>query len=420
MRHQVITVLLVLLPVVLSSFMGTDPTTLFTPIEGYSNMLFYWLFPSKSGESPPPPLVIYFEGGPGRAPEFSIFLSIGPLRVDGSGKIVLNEDSWSNIADLLFIDQPLGTGFSFYNDEEYIPKDMKMVMEDLWSALDNISQDNPKYLGRDIYFYGGTYSAHVALAAGEYFLSHPVGGMQMRGVGLADGLIDATLQLPYEPSYAYKYGLINYFERLLSTFTLYLTSLSGWLNWEYGFNTGLKYSWRIIEGWEAPRFNPYNFKLPCPCPHAPLKCYNFTAFYTLMEGDYIKTELELEPQRIWKPTNPIFAEEMVSKDIYKSYSSVLASLLNKGIRVVMSVGIYDYVLNWESQYAVLRYSGWKDFHLFDALDYDEWRVDGELLALKKEYKNLLFVREFGAGHLSLMDNPSFSLNLLQHLIRSSD
>jgi cathepsin A (carboxypeptidase C) len=33
------------------------------------------------------------------------------MRLDG-GKPVKNEDSWNNKANLLFIDQPIGTGYS--------------------------------------------------------------------------------------------------------------------------------------------------------------------------------------------------------------------------------------------------------------------------------------------------------------------
>ncbi len=50
-------------------------------------------------------------GGPGCSSELAIFYENGPMRLDG-GKPVKNEDSWNNKANLLFIDQPIGTGYS--------------------------------------------------------------------------------------------------------------------------------------------------------------------------------------------------------------------------------------------------------------------------------------------------------------------
>lgn len=57
------------------------------------------------------PLIIWLTGGPGCSSELAIFYENGPLRlVDGFPKI--NLDSWNNKANLLFIDQPIGTGYS--------------------------------------------------------------------------------------------------------------------------------------------------------------------------------------------------------------------------------------------------------------------------------------------------------------------
>ena len=46
-------------------------------------------------------------------------MEIGPFRVKGD-HLVENEGSWNEFANLLFVDQPVGTGFSYVNTDSYL------------------------------------------------------------------------------------------------------------------------------------------------------------------------------------------------------------------------------------------------------------------------------------------------------------
>ncbi len=72
--------------------------------------VFYWLFPSRNNMDEDP-LVIWLTGGPGCSSELAIFYENGPMKLV-DGKPVKNDFSWNNKANLLFIDQPIGTGYS--------------------------------------------------------------------------------------------------------------------------------------------------------------------------------------------------------------------------------------------------------------------------------------------------------------------
>ena len=74
--------------------------------------IFYWLF--EASESPDTaPLLIWLNGGPGCSSMDGLFLEIGPFKVAQDGKtLILNQQSWHHAANVLFIDQPLGTGLS--------------------------------------------------------------------------------------------------------------------------------------------------------------------------------------------------------------------------------------------------------------------------------------------------------------------
>ena len=74
--------------------------------------LFYWWFPSRRSRTNDP-LIIWYSGGPSCGDEIALFLENGPFKFDmKTSKLSHNPLSWNNQANLLYIDQPLGTGFS--------------------------------------------------------------------------------------------------------------------------------------------------------------------------------------------------------------------------------------------------------------------------------------------------------------------
>lgn len=46
-------------------------------------------------------------------------MEVGPFRVKGD-HLVENEGSWNEFANLLFVDQPVGTGFSYVNTDSFL------------------------------------------------------------------------------------------------------------------------------------------------------------------------------------------------------------------------------------------------------------------------------------------------------------
>lgn len=82
--------------------------------------LFYWHL--KNLTIPDAPLVVWVNGGPGQSSTFGLFLENGPLKVEKTGEgnysfsVGLNSiGSWLDVADMVYLDQPVGTGFSYGN-----------------------------------------------------------------------------------------------------------------------------------------------------------------------------------------------------------------------------------------------------------------------------------------------------------------
>jgi carboxypeptidase C (cathepsin A) len=64
--------------------------------------------------------VIWLNGGPGCSSMDGALMEIGPYRVKKDGNLALNDGSWDEFANLLFIDNPVGTGFSYVDTDSYV------------------------------------------------------------------------------------------------------------------------------------------------------------------------------------------------------------------------------------------------------------------------------------------------------------
>jgi carboxypeptidase D len=81
--------------------------------------LFFWHFENKHLANRHR-TVIWLNGGPGCSSLDGGLMEIGPYRVKDDHTLTYNDGSWDEFANLLFVDNPVGTGFSYVDSDSYL------------------------------------------------------------------------------------------------------------------------------------------------------------------------------------------------------------------------------------------------------------------------------------------------------------
>jgi len=131
--------------------------------------MFYWFVESQSRPREDP-LMLWTNGGPGCSGLGGFLSENGPFRAsEGGRRLVRNDFSWNKVANMVFIEQPIGVGFSFsqaeveYGDEQAAADNLRFVLGFL--ARYSLYASSDFFLSSESY--GGHYLPTLARAIEE-------------------------------------------------------------------------------------------------------------------------------------------------------------------------------------------------------------------------------------------------------------
>ncbi|XP_038902995.1 serine carboxypeptidase-like 35 [Benincasa hispida] len=125
--------------------------------------LFYWFFEAQNDVALKP-LVLWLNGGPGCSSiAYGAAQELGPFLVQSNGKLKLNPFSWNKAANMLFLESPVGVGFSYTNKSSDLQKlGDKVTAEDSHAFLIGWFKRFPNFKLHDFYIAGESYAGHYA------------------------------------------------------------------------------------------------------------------------------------------------------------------------------------------------------------------------------------------------------------------
>ncbi|KAG2130145.1 Alpha/Beta hydrolase protein [Suillus bovinus] len=138
-------------------------------IEVGTNMsMWFWFFESRNSPKTAP-FTLWLNGGPGCSSMVGLFQENGPCLVNADGSsTVLNPYSWNSVSNMIYIDQPIGTGFS-HGDETV--NSTQSAAPFVWTAFQALFESElfSKYASREFIFATESYGGHYGPGFVTYF-----------------------------------------------------------------------------------------------------------------------------------------------------------------------------------------------------------------------------------------------------------
>ncbi len=182
----------------------------FTVNKAFNSNMFF-VYTEAEDDAPDTPVVLWLNGGPGLSSLHGFFLENGPFKIVDN-QLVKNEFSWHRKAHMLYIDNPIGSGFSFTENPKGYSTDQASISANLYSALVQFFTLFPTLKSRKFYLSGQSYAAKYIPPLG--ILIHqknrkfPQQQINFKGVMLGNGFWDPYSQIVFSEFY-YQLGLVD-------------------------------------------------------------------------------------------------------------------------------------------------------------------------------------------------------------------
>ncbi len=391
-------------------FPGEEWSTGYLTASDEDKALFYYLIKCRNKSISNPPLMIWLEGGPGYSSAAGIYMHGGPYIVNNmTGAIVWNKDAWNSVADVLFVDQPAGTIFSYSNDYNKICADLTCIVDDLQAFLRNFFAAYPQYRSRDYYITGISYGGHYVPAIGERVQADPSMNRTFKGVLIFNGFYDVFRQAEANSRFLFGKGLVG-----TAKFSMTLTALAFCkvmvrfqipvINMICGQFDAMSYTYYGLDN------DPYNVEQKDgDDPYE-------TTMKDYLNRDNIQSALGVRQEFAtynWTVFDYLFADALIPTQ------QLLVPLLNRGLKVYMVHGDADFVCSHLGGIAVAHSIEWDGQKGFEKEEFTNWVYKGSVLGQYKGYKNLKYVRVNHVGHSMFYCQREFGLEIIKEFLGQS-
>ncbi|KAI3893484.1 hypothetical protein MKX03_022812 [Papaver bracteatum] len=189
-----------------SGYIVTDPQQ--------GRALFYYFVEANSVNPLSRPLTLWLNGGPGCSSlGFGAFMEHGPFQPDKNGFLINNKFSWNLESNMLYVESPIGVGFSYSNtSSNYV------MWNDATTAADNVKfivnwlEEFPEFKDSDLYLAGESYAGHyipqLAALLMEYNKQPNIKPINLKAIALGNPLLGLDISIN-AADYLWSHGAIS-------------------------------------------------------------------------------------------------------------------------------------------------------------------------------------------------------------------
>ncbi|KAJ9584276.1 hypothetical protein L9F63_021398, partial [Diploptera punctata] len=375
----------------------------------YNSNLFFWYFPIEK-EYADAPVVLWLQGGPGSTSLFGLFTENGPFSINKKFYLVPREYSWTKTHHVIYIDNPVGTGFSFTDSDDGYARNETKVGEDLYQAIFQFFQLFPELQKNEFYVTGESYGGKYVPALSYTIHTKNKDAKQkinFKGMAIGNGFSDPEHMLNYS-DYLYQIGLIDINTKKI----LYEQE-----------NLGIKYIQE--KKWDAA-FDVFDrLLLGDMCNSSVFQnVTGFTFHFNYLKSREDGSDMMGQYVQLNKVRNAIHVgnltfhtynkvEIMLKQDVMQSVKPLVEVLLdNNNYRILIYNGQLDIIVAYPLTLGFLQTLKWSGTDAYKTAPRLQWHVDGDIAGYSKTVGNFteLLVRD--AGHMVPTDQPKWAFDMI--------
>ncbi|KAL1939260.1 hypothetical protein VTO73DRAFT_10063 [Trametes versicolor] len=391
--------------------------------------LFFYFFESRRNPDTDD-VVFWTNGGPGASSSMGLFMELGPCRPTSANTTETNPYSWNEHANVFFVDQPVGVGFSYADYGESVGTTMEAA-DDIAAFMAIFFEHFSSFKGRGLHLagesYGGRYIPVFAAAIYDknaQLIEAGVTPINLTSVMIGNGCTDFATMFPSyydaqcaDPTFPAVQGISD---------CVKMKQLVP--RCEQRFKDSCVDKVESIDCAAAASFcstamsdlfkdlNHYDRARPCKGASDITECYPIIR----QIGEFLNNKgtqdlLGVDSSRkgnFSHSTPDVNAAFRANLDHYGFPAQFyIGALLERGVRALIYVGATDYICNWignERMTLALEWTGQEEFRA-DTLK--EWIVDGKPAGVVRSGGGLTYATIAGAGHMAPYDKPVESLEL---------
>jgi len=400
--------------------------------------MFWWLYGAKDKATRAQlPLILWLQGGPGGSGTgYGNFEEIGPL----DRNLQPRDTTWITKANVLFIDNPVGAGFSYVDEMSALTRNNSQIAEDLYVIFSSFLQQIPALRHVPFYIFCESYGGKMTAGFGERLYQGILANdidCDFRGVALGDSWISGIDSVLAWGPYLYSFNLLDGKDLGQLTRMAELTQTAveqgRWLTATQLWGKTEQFLMKVTDQVSFYNVLKHHFSIQSNAAnHSSDDSTNvLDALYERHAGVYnqvplshlmdtkIRAKLKIIPRHVrWSAqASQVFRAQ--SSDFMRPVTGIVDKLLAYGLKVAVFQGQLDLICctpgaeRWISK---LNWPKLKNYQAVSRIPLYTSREGRDTQAFVKAFENFSVYYIMNAGHMVPADNGPMALKMMSMII----